>query len=41
MELHRTREAVALMIIMEGGELKAMFADYLLVIEDSREALMG
>ena len=31
MELHRTRGAVALMIISEGGELGATFGDYLLV----------
>jgi hypothetical protein len=32
MELHRTGDAVAVLIISEEGELQVMFADYLLLI---------
>jgi hypothetical protein len=40
-ELHRTGDAVALMIMSEEGELQAVFADYLLVTGHTGEALMG
>ncbi len=40
-ELHRTEDAIALIIMTEEGELKAVFADYLLVTGHTGEALMG
>ncbi len=40
-ELHRTGDAVAVMMMSEEGEVKAMFADYLLVTGHIGEALMG
>jgi hypothetical protein len=40
-ELHRTRDAVVLMIMSEKGELQVVFADYLFVTGHTREALMG
>jgi len=40
-ELHRTEDAVELMIVTEEGELKAVFADYLRVTGHTREVLMG
>jgi len=41
MELYRTGDAFALMIMSEHKELHAMFADYLLVDGYAEEALMG
>jgi hypothetical protein len=38
--LHRTGDAVAVMILSEEGELQALFVDYLLVEGHTREALM-
>ena len=40
-ELHRTGDAVALMVMSEGGELQAVFCDYLLVTGHTGEALMS
>ena len=40
-ELHRTGDAVAVMMMSEEGEVKAVFADYLLVKGHIGEALMG
>ncbi len=40
-ELHRTRDAVALMVMSEGGELQAVFVDYLLVTGHTGLALMS
>ena len=39
-ELHRTRDAVALMVMSSGGELQAVFVDYLLVTWHTGLALM-
>ena len=39
-ELHRTGDAVALMVMSEGGELQAVFCDYLLVTRHTGQALM-
>ena len=40
-ELHRTGDAVAVMMMSEEGEVKAVFADYLLVKGHTGVALMG
>ncbi len=40
-EMHRSGDAVALLIITEEGELKTVLANYLLVIGHIGEALMG
>jgi len=40
-ELHRTGNAIALMIMSEEGELQAVFADYLIVEGHTGKALMG
>ena len=40
-EQHRTGDAVAVMIMTEEGELKVVFADYLLVTPHDGEALVG
>ena len=40
-ELRRVGDAVALTIMSEEGELKAVFADYLLVTRHTGEARMG
>jgi hypothetical protein len=39
-ELHKTWDLVALLLMTEEGELKAVFANYLLVIGHTREAPM-
>ena len=39
-ELHRTGDAVALMLMAEEGELQTGFVDYLLVTSHTREGLM-
>ena len=39
-ELHRTGDAVALMLMTEEGELHAIFIDYLLVTGHTEDALM-
>ena len=40
-ELHITDDAVALMIMSEGGELQAVFIDYLMVTRHTGLALMS
>jgi hypothetical protein len=40
-ELHRTGDAVALLIMTEEGEIIVVFADYFLVTGHAGEALMG
>ncbi len=39
-ELHRTGNAAALMVMSEGGELQAVFGDYLFVTRHTGQALM-
>ncbi len=39
-ELHRTGDAVALMVMSKKGELHAIFVDYLFVTSHTGEALM-
>ncbi len=40
-ELHRTGDAVVVMVMSEEGELQDVFADYLLVTGHTGAALMG